>query len=126
MEWFKLLTIFLPLIFAISASEDPQAYCGSHLIQALKSVCNSRYYGRAKRSFFLDNYIDGLDDMYPSERYDYNALADLLFDNEISTHDLLNGNFHKRHLIVRDIVNECCKKPCSRETLSLYCSTSPN
>ncbi|GJQ82391.1 hypothetical protein Trydic_g454 [Trypoxylus dichotomus] len=108
MERFKLLTIFLCLAFAINADDETRIYCGSHLIQAVKNVCGSRYNGRGERSLFLDNYIDTRD----------------LF-SKISTKDLLNGNFHKRHLIPRHIVNECCLNPCAEKTIRMYCKISP-
>lgn len=53
MENFKLLLISMSLIFAINANDNLQSYCGSMLINELKTVCKSDYYGANKRSPYL-------------------------------------------------------------------------
>ncbi|KAL3266363.1 hypothetical protein HHI36_010539 [Cryptolaemus montrouzieri] len=93
--------------------------CGNRLVEAMSLICKKRYNSpNIKRSInFKQDVLDDSSMPDYSEDYSPNAVStpylDRLFDND-------NTFFiPMRHQ--RGIVDECCKKSCSREDLEAYC-----
>ncbi|KAL5290360.1 hypothetical protein ACFFRR_009980 [Megaselia abdita] len=93
---FSLLTIIVVIAVCKASEERKQKMCGPVLYQALENICKNGFNTRDRKSV----PITGQDD-YDSSDWTY------------------GNNYVRRRRF--DIVTECCRNPCSYETLKLYC-----
>nr|XP_018909198.1 PREDICTED: LIRP [Bemisia tabaci]URF53714.1 insulin-like protein 3 [Bemisia tabaci] len=117
--------------FTRAARSDLPHLCGKRLSDALNIICRGGgppfYFKRASQRF-EDEYHDASDLSMVSRDLDYpGALSSQLSSNEfpvVSETEMLSAatddNFRRPR---RQIVEECCLKPCTEDHLRSYCGT---
>lgn len=110
----KLFLIFFVALYGVNVLSSPPSmhlinkrdrYCGEKLTKTLKQLCLGIYNSPAKK--LGPDFI-------------FNSFSD--FSGELdSSEDLDLSSPQKRNRIKGQIVDECCRKPCSYSTLMMYC-----
>ncbi|CAL8119908.1 unnamed protein product [Orchesella dallaii] len=112
----------------VSADIEPIQLCGYRLLEAVRGLCRGNYVGYNRRSD-PDMEMQGDDPMVMDEAgLDATAEEKLEFDPASPLTSKSNGKpqrkgssstLHRRYR--RNIIDECCKKPCSVNDMLRYC-----
>ncbi|KAG5893916.1 hypothetical protein JTB14_014524 [Gonioctena quinquepunctata] len=98
---------------------ERRTYCGTHLAQALSTICKGNYNTLIKKNNYYRRARDtsgSMSDM-PSEDPGYP------YQKKSEATNLMGGT-KRRKRYSRGVYNECCEKSCTREELSTYCAAS--
>ncbi|VVC90971.1 unnamed protein product [Leptidea sinapis] len=101
-------------IVSVTHSQKVNVYCGRRLAQTLALVCdNQPSYKRSESS-------NSFDYDWPSNRKGI-TMTDIREDLDIGDFFMPSNKAHALMRGKRQIVQECCEKPCSIEELITYC-----
>ncbi|XP_016965646.1 probable insulin-like peptide 5 [Drosophila biarmipes] len=104
---FPLLLVLIPLLGCAEAISHSQRLCGPSLIETMMMMCPDGFSGYyQKRNSMIFDYVN----------------AEAGDENEVSGehHGRINSLTGLRR-IYRGIFDECCLKPCHRNTMLKYC-----
>ncbi|XP_050293084.1 bombyxin C-1-like [Anthonomus grandis grandis] len=118
--WF--FAVFLMFFIGGTVSYPTEKRCGEKLMKLLSTLCNKVYYEPQKKSV-LDIIYPNKKPHFQFEEYENDFSDNLLDDYQNwpyfkSSSPSLSNIFNRNR---RGIVDECCKAPCTTETLLLYC-----
>ncbi|XP_022187490.2 LIRP [Nilaparvata lugens] len=109
-------------------SEERQTFhvCGHHLATLLNLVCEGNYNGQLSKKSSTGE-IDWQREMEQQQLETEDSLNDLVYQFPFRSRAHANAflapdGVFRRH--TRGIVEECCKKPCTKYELKMYCADS--
>ncbi|KAK9870932.1 hypothetical protein WA026_009894 [Henosepilachna vigintioctopunctata] len=106
----RLLALFYLYILALQYSSAREKYCGTYLVDTMRSVCRElrRTQSIGKRSVNINQRELELDQFFISDSSEDNNPQDSVYSQA----------FQRKR---KGIVEECCFQSCKRETLMAYC-----
>lgn len=103
---------------AYPSNQHQRILCGEYLNRELKKECNGTFNSMKKRSGWLNLNLNAIANIYLS------LYIRLEIGDEMDTYTFYNellgslNNIRGR----RNIIDECCRNPCTQETLRSYCA----
>ncbi|KAL5290359.1 hypothetical protein ACFFRR_009980 [Megaselia abdita] len=113
---FSLLTIIVVIAVCKASEERKQKMCGPVLYQALENICKNGFNTRDRKSGKQEYYFM----VYEYLLVHVLIVVPITGQDDYDSSDWTYGNNYVRRRRF-DIVTECCRNPCSYETLKLYC-----